>query len=94
MNVEVAQTSDYVAKRNAGLFQLIIASTTVTWSNTPELLGRLLLSTGTENYTGFSSSDFDTLFNAGQFSAAENVAFDTGSRGHVIPLLWHGTEGG
>jgi ABC-type transport system substrate-binding protein len=30
VTVEVAQISDYIAKRDAGLFELIIVSTTVT----------------------------------------------------------------
>jgi hypothetical protein len=91
VTVKVDQPHDYAVIRDTGNFHLIIASTTVPWSGTPELLGRLFLTTGTENYTRFSNPEFDTLFSIGKFREAEYLAFDHNIGGYVIPLLWRTT---
>ena len=66
---------------------LFVATTDVAWNDTPSLLGRLLLSTGQENFTGYNSQDFERLFNEGFIEQAEALAFEAPA---IIPLFWTG----
>ena len=71
--------------RKAALF---LTDTSVEWNYSFELLDRLLLTNGEENFTGFSSDNFDGYFGSGQFSQAEDTAFILGGLA-VAPLFWH-----
>lgn len=72
----------------AGEWGFFLRTIKLNQSDTPELLKRLLFSTGDENFTGFSDAKFDELLKTGSFAEAENLAFD--SRGMaVVPLFWH-----
>ena len=75
--IEIFSHSTYINRLQTGDFDLVIGRTTADWNDRPALLGRLFLKTSAENFTGFSSSTFDTLFNAASFGAAENEAFGT-----------------
>jgi ABC-type transport system substrate-binding protein/ligand-binding sensor domain-containing protein len=52
-----------------------LMDTPVNLSNPTDLLGRLLLSTGAENYSGYNNARFDSLFAAGDYAGAEQLAF-------------------
>jgi hypothetical protein len=58
----------------------------------PEALGRLLLSSSPQNFTGYNNTAFDTLYNNGQYVPAENYAFSLGSL-PIIPLYYSTTPG-
>jgi len=55
-----------------------------------EALGRLLLSSSPQNYTGYSNASFDSSFNAGQYTQAENIAFGPGGF-PMVPLFYSPT---
>ena len=74
----------------AGEFDLFVTETKADPANPAELLGRLLLSSGGENYTHFQSNEFDRLFNSGSYREAEKVAFGTSPS--VVPLVWSLSE--
>ena len=59
----------------------------VDWYNASELLGRLLYSSGDENYTYYSNVTFDNLFDSGSYNEAEAFYFDNNRA--VIPLYWN-----
>ena len=65
---------------------LFLTETSVDWDDTTELLGRLLLINGEENYTGFSNSTFDSDFKSGSFSKAEDLYFNSFKA--IVPLFW------
>jgi uncharacterized protein (DUF2141 family) len=82
------QASFYSQLQNRSL-DFFLTDTMVNWENTPELLGRLLLSQGAENFTGYTNTQFDDLFNSGSYGEAEDTAFEVDSGGFATgPLFW------
>jgi len=63
----------------------------------PEVLGRLLLSDGSQNFTGYDDAMFDSLFNSGQYLDAENQAFSflpsELNKLPIVPLYYLPTPG-
>jgi hypothetical protein len=58
----------------------------------PEILGRLLLSTSPQNFTGYNNNTFDTFYNNEQYMPAENCAFGPGGL-PIVPLYYSMTTG-
>ena len=69
-----------------GELDMFLTETKAEPSNPSELLGRLLLGDGRENYTHLTNGAFESIFNAGVYRRAEEVAFDRGPS--IVPLLW------
>lgn len=66
---------------------LFLTKVSVDFTNTNELLGRLLLSTSEENLSGYTNTGFNQAYNSGSFNDAENIAFEDNS-GPIVPLYW------
>lgn len=56
-----------------------------------DTLGRLFMSISPQNFTGYNSTTFDSLFNAGNYPAAENCAFGPDGLA-IVPLFYKGTS--
>ena len=66
---------------------LFLTNTSVDWNSPEEVLGRLCLSNGEENYTEISDSKFDQLFNSGSYVEAEGYFFEIVKI--IVPLYWN-----
>jgi ABC-type transport system substrate-binding protein len=89
VQVITMEPGPFFAQLQARNLEFFLTGTFVNEEIPYELLGRLLLSNGVENYTGYNNINFDSLFGPNQYHEAENVAFDLNLFGlAIVPLFW------
>lgn len=96
-DIEALDQATFTAKLTARQLPFFLVSTPVDNTFMPaEALGRLLLWSSPQNFTGYNRAQFDYLFNLGQYGNAENYAFNLYVEPPVmslpiIPLFYWGT---
>jgi len=98
-NILIMEEQAFQARLDKGQTELFLAETAANPLNPGELLGRLLLETGSENYTGYRNALFEDAFRGGATFEAEGIALYCGPAIEfgqtvfhcgrtIIPLLW------
>lgn len=101
VTVETLPPAEFFSRLQNHELPFFLTSTPVDNTIMPaEALGRLLMSDGPQNFTGYNNATFDSLFSSGQNFDAENCAFIAGSPPlpplpdglPIVPLFYLNTD--
>ncbi len=87
VKIELFEQAEFLGRLRRGQFTFFLTETKADLVDPPELLGRLLLQNGDENYTRYAHGAFDEQFNLGFYQIAEEFAL-VKTPGTIIPLVW------
>jgi len=90
VDVQPLPPAEFFSRLSNHELPFFLAAAPVDTAVPQELLGRLLLSYGFENYTGYDTEFFDYLFEQGRYRDAETSAFDPSFPYSmpIVPLFW------